>query len=226
MHAAYLDDAYTKEFTTTITHAEGNKLQLAQTYFYPSSGGQPHDTGTIICNGITYIVANVTKEHDIITHEVDKTGITTGQQVQCTINWERRYQLMKMHTAAHLICSVIERETKALTTGNQLNIATSRVDLDLEQLDKQQLDTWQEKINHYIQQDLPVTVYYLPAQEALQDTTLFKLAAGFKHTHLEKIRIVDIQGIDKEADGGTHVKSLKELGNVVFTKTENKGKGR
>ncbi len=226
MHAAYLDNAYTQAFTTTITAAEGTTITLEKTYFYPTGGGQPCDYGTITSNNITYNVTDVKKEGENIIHIVDKPGLHTGATVDCNIDWKRRYQLMKMHTAMHLLCAVFEHEAGTQTTGNNIDITESRADSNFKTFNKEIIQHYIDQANKLIQQDLPVTISYLDSAAALNDPNLFKLATGFKHTHLEKIRIVSIGDYDRQADGGTHVKTLKELGTIQLTKTESKGKER
>ena len=225
-NAAYLDDAYTKEFTTTVTSAEGTAITLATTYFYPTGGGQPCDYGTITQGTTTYHVVDVSKKEGVIIHTVDKLGLQVEMEVTCALDWKRRYQLMKMHTAEHLFAAVCEHEAGTITTGNQLDIQQSRTDANFTDFNKETIQKYIDTTNNLIKQDLSVTISYLDAATALNDQTLFKLAAGFKHTTLEKIRIVSIGTYDRQADGGTHVKNLKEIGQLQLLRTESKGKER
>ncbi|PIY60532.1 alanyl-tRNA editing protein AlaX [Candidatus Woesearchaeota archaeon CG_4_10_14_0_8_um_filter_47_5] len=224
--ALYMDDSYLKEFDATVVKASGKYVVLDQTAFYPNSGGQPHDTGVMITpDGKMFKVVYVGKFEEDISHEVDSEGLKAGDRVHGVLDWERRYRLMRMHTAAHVVDGVFNNEAGALITGGQLDVDKSRIDFDLEAFDREKLAEYIAKANALIDQDLPVVVSYMKSEDARKDPTLFKLAAGFKH-EIETIRIVDIKGFDRQADGGTHVKSLKEVGHVELAKCENKGKTR
>ncbi|NIO20673.1 MAG: alanyl-tRNA editing protein AlaX [Candidatus Aenigmarchaeota archaeon] len=228
MNALYMDDSYLKEFEAKVVSVTkgGEKkffVVLDRTAFYPDSGGQPYDTGKMIKDGVEYPVVYVGKFSGKISHEVSKEGLKEGDVVKGVINWDRRYLLMRMHTAAHVLSGIIEKETGALITGNQLGLEHSRIDLNLENFDKEKLIEYVKISNDYINKDLPIRVSYMKREEALKDESLFKLANVLPPS-VETIRLVDIVGLVKEADGGTHVKSTKEIGKIEFLKAENKGK--
>jgi misacylated tRNA(Ala) deacylase len=143
--------------------------------------------------------------------------------VHCKLDWDRRYILMRYHTAAHVLSGVFSKETAAKITGNQLTTEKGRIDLSLEQYDRDIIDKCFAKSNELISQDLPVETYYKPRLEALKDPNMIKLANAMP-PEVENLRIVDIKGFDYQADGGCHVTSLKDIGKIEFLKAENKGK--
>lgn len=228
--ALYLDDSYLKEWEATVTKADKKFMVLDRTAFYPNSGGQPWDTGEIVrtSDGTVFRVVFVGKFGGSISHEVNNEGLKPGDRVKCRIDWERRYVHMRMHTAAHILSGVVEKETGALITGNQLGEDHSRIDLNIEGFDKDRFMGYVRKSNELISKNLPVKVSYVPREEALRDRSLFKLAGVEPEKMLppsvRDVRIVDIVGLIREADGGTHVKSLKEVGGIRFERAENKGK--
>lgn len=222
--ALYLNDSYLKECNAKVVSVKNGKfVVLDQTIFYPNSGGQLWDEGKIVKNGEEFKVVFVGKFDGKISHEVDKEGLQQGDSVHCIINWERRYKLMRMHTAAHLLSSIFYKESGAKISGNQLGLDKSRIDFTLENFDKEKIQQYVDKANYYIQQDLPVTISYMPRSEAEKNIDLARLTLGLPQG-IETLRIVSIGEIDKQADGGTHVRSLKEIGRITLLKCENKGK--
>src|SRR3989338_1765808 len=213
MKAPYLLDCYKKEFDAQVTKVkEGVFITLDQTYFYPIGGGQPYDTGIITSNGKAYKVIFVKKEEGEIIHEISDLGIKEGDHIHGTIDWDRRYILMRYHTAAHILSEVISKATGALITGNQLETDKARIDFSLENYDK-------EKILEYIAQANQI----IKEAESILGEKMTSLAKGFSED-IQEVRIVDIEGFGKEACGGTHLKNTSEVGEILFVKAENKGK--
>lgn len=223
MEALYLKDSYQKEFTTNVVNVEGNFVYLNQTYFYPSSGGQPHDTGSLYRGKEEFQVEFTKKISGKIAHQVDKTGLKIGDEIKGYINWNRRYRLMRMHTAAHIVSEMFHKETGAMITGGQLDLDKSRFDFNLDDFDKDKIFDYIKKSNDIINKDLPIKAYFISREEALKMPNVTKLAMGLPK-EIKEIRIVEIEGYDRQADGGTHVKSTKEVGKIKFLKAENKGK--
>lgn len=236
--ALYLKDSYLKEFTSIVRAAfdqDGTHLiVLDQTAFYPTGGGQPHDTGTIVAeDGTAYEVTDVKKTHytqdgkniPCIAHHVNKAGLQPGDKVTGRINWQRRYTLMRVHTAAHALCAIIHDNAGAKITGHQLGVEKSHVDFSLDTFDREQMQQFVEECNQLLQEGKQVTYYWMKREDALQDPALVKLAHVLP-PEIEELRIVEIDGIDKQADGGTHVRNTRECGEIEILKQENKGKGR
>ena len=225
--ARYLQDAYLKEFEATVVDIQDNKIMLDQTAFYPVGGGQPCDTGMLVNTaGITSKVILVEKKEQQIVHHIEgQHALKKGEKIRGIIDWDRRYRLMRMHTALHLLHAMVYQETQAPITGNELQLEKSRFDLDIEAIDKEKIISYIEKANEAIKKNVPVKVYTLAREEAWKIPGIVKLAQKLPPEEKE-LRIVEIEGIDIEADGGTHVKSLGEINTIQFLKAENRGKGR
>ncbi len=221
--ALYLKDHYKKEFEAIVTKAEGNFIVLDKTYFYPSSGGQAHDTGKLIHENKEYKVLFVKKLNQDISHEIDKPGLKTGDKIKGVIDWDRRYQLMKAHTSAHIVSEIIHKNTGALITGNQLDLDKIRIDFSLDNFDREKFKGYIEQANAIINRDLPITFSFTTREDAMKIPQISKLAKGLPD-FIENIRLVKIGNFDIQADGGTHIKSTKEIGTLEFINAENKGK--
>jgi len=222
--AVYLEDSYLKEFDAAVVSVKDEKyVVLDQTAFYPKGGGQPWDTGKILKDNESFKVVFVGKFSGEVSHEVDRAGLKNGDKVHCVLDWERRYKLMRSHTAAHLFASLLCTGTGALVTGNQLEEDKTRFDFSLETFSPEILEEYVGKANEYLRKDIPVKWYELPREEALKIPGVVKMAEAFP-PDIPRLRIVEIVGVDRQADGGTHVKNLREVGQIILLKTENKGK--
>ena len=220
----FLDNSYLKECDATVVSVKDQKyVVLDQTIFYPKGGGQAWDTGKMLRGNEVFNVVYTGKFSGEISHEVDKAGLKQGEKIQCLLNWKRRYQLMRSHTAAHVVASLLCAGTGALITGNQLEEDHTRFDFSLEKFDKEILEEYINQANRLFGQDIPVKTYELPKEEALRIPNVVKMAAALP-PDIPFLRIVEIVGVDKQADGGTHVKNLKEINQIELIKTENKGK--
>lgn len=222
----YLADSYIKEFGATVKEVnQGKFVVLDQTAFYPKGGGQPHDTGKMVreSDGKEFRVVFVGKFSGKVSHEVDQEGLQPGDKVKCSLDWDRRYRLMKMHTAAHVISAILYKEAGALITGNQLDLDKTRIDFSTEEFSKEKLMEYIDRANGLILKDLEVRVSEMRREDVEADPEMVKLAKGLP-PGIKVLRMVEIVGLDKQPDGGTHVKSLKEIGKMVFLKAENKGK--
>jgi len=220
-----MDDSYLKEWDAKIESVSKDKfIILDKTAFFPRGGGVEYDTGIIRTkDGKEFNVVYTGKFSGKISHEVDKVGLKDKDIVNCKINWERRYLLMRYHTATHVLSGVLFNEYNLKVTGNQLTTEKGRVDLNMEEMDVDLFKEAIEKSNEIINKGLHVEIYYKPREEAEKDPNLFKLAIGFPHD-VDTIRIVDIKGFDRQADGGCHVKNLNEIGKIKFKDAVNKGK--
>lgn len=222
--ALYLEDSYLKECNAAVVKVtQGKYVVLDQTIFHPKGGGQPHDTGKIIRNNEVFNVIYVGKFGDEISHEVDREGLKEGDRVRCILDWERRYRFMRSHTAAHLFASLICNETGALVTGNQIEEDKIRFDFSLEKMDREMIVEYVNKVNEILKKDIPIKWYELPREEALKIPGVVKMAEAFP-PDIPFLRIVEIVSIDKQADGGTHVKNLREVGQIRLLKVESKGR--
>ena len=222
--ALFLGDSYLKESPATVVSVkDGKYVTLDQTIFYAKGGGQPYDTGKIIKETEVFNVVYVGKFSGEISHEVDHAGLQPGDKVRSVLDWKRRYKLMRSHTAAHVLAALLNKGTGALITGNQLEEDHVRFDFSIEKFDKTLLEEYLAKANELFGTDVPVRWYELPREEAMKIPGVVKMAQAFP-PDLPTLRIVEIVGVDKQADGGTHVRNLREIGKVELLKTENKGK--
>jgi Ser-tRNA(Ala) deacylase AlaX len=222
--ALFLADSYLKESPATVVSVkDGRYVILDQTIFYAKGGGQPNDTGKIIRGSEVFNIVYVGKFSGEISHEVDQVGLQPGDNVYCVLNWDRRYKLMRSHTAAHVFTALLNKGTGALITGNQLEEDHVRFDFSLEKFDRTLLETYLVKANELFKTDVAVKWYELPREEALKIPGIVKMAEAFP-PNFPSLRIVEIVGVDKSADGGTHVRNLREIGQLELLKTENKGK--
>ncbi len=222
--ALYMSDSYLKKWDAKVVGVkDGKYITLDQTAFYPKGGGQPWDEGYIIKNGEKFKVVYVGKFSGEISHEVEKPGLKEGDLVKCEIDWERRYTYMRYHTACHLVSNLLFRRANAKITGNQIELDKARMDFSMEDYSPEKLHTYVNEANEIIQKNLPVTIGYLSREEVLQKPELARLAIGLPK-NIKEFRIIKIGDIDEQVDGGTHVKSLNEIGEIEILKTVNKGK--
>ncbi|MDO8480263.1 MAG: alanyl-tRNA editing protein AlaXM [Nanoarchaeota archaeon] len=219
----FLTDSYLREFEAKIVSVEGRLVVLDKTAFYPSGGGQPSDYGELTLENFVYKVVSVKKISGQVTHEVDKEGLKAGDSVSGKIDWERRYKLMRSHTASHILSEVLFRAEGCLCTGNQLDVEKSREDVSIQELDEAKAKRFIAETNAVIAKNLPISVRFMPTEEALKIPQVCKLAKGLP-PGLKELRIVSIGDFDVQADGGTHVKNTSEIGEISFAGTENKGK--
>lgn len=220
MRTLYLEDSYLLEFDATVECANNDRIILDRTAFYPQSGGQPYDTGSFHKNGQKFNVLRV--EAQGLAHILDRMGLREGDSVHGTIDWERRYRLMRGHTACHILSAVIFQETGAKITGNQIDLTRSRVDFSLESFDKTKMEEYVNLANEIIKENHRVETAILPKAEALGMPDLIRLAMELPDR--EEIRVVRVDGVDAQACGGTHVRSTIEVGGIRMIKAENKGK--
>ncbi len=219
----YLDDSYLKEFSAKIVSVDGNKIELDKTAFYPRGGGQLSDTGKIIANGREYAVKNIEKNSGKILHELDSAeGLQADMQINGAIDWERRYGMMRMHSAAHVLAAVIYKEIGSLITGNQLGFEESRMDYNVKDFDRSLLQGFEEKANAIVEGALPIAVSYIAREEAMKIPEIFRLRDLFPKV-ISDFRVISIGTFDRQADGGTHVRNTKEIGKIKITRLDNKG---
>lgn len=216
----YWEDMYAREFDARIVSIDGAKLVLDQTAFNPRGGGLVSDTGMI--EGVKVVEA--VKDGEEVVHVVDPAlNKSAGDIVHGVLDWERRYRIMRMHTAAHILSAVVHAETGALITGNQINPDESRVDLDLETFDRAKLSYYVDKVNEAAGRALEVETLFMDRDKAIATPGFVKLANAMPPS-VEMLRIVRIGDVDTQADGGVHVRNTREVGRVVGLRAENKGR--
>ena len=199
---------------------------LDQTIFHPLTGGVAFDTGYLECDGVKRPVLRVeiNRETKEISHIVDDpAGLTEGDSVKGAITWERRYRLMRLHTTAHLIAAVMYRDHDARITGGQVDPDQAKMDFNLPRTDRELFEDAVAKANLEVQKNTQLKVYFLNRDEALKIPGIVKLAERMP-PDVKELRIVEIPGIDLQADGGPHVNNTGEIGEISLVKIENKGK--
>ena len=222
----YHENSFTYECSARVVAVEGDEIALDATVFYPGGGGQMADRGVITWDN-QQSEANViamNKRGKVVWHTIDCTPPISGTDVVCTIDWEFRYRMMRTHTALHILCGTIWREFGVQVTGGQMYPDRARMDFAMENLNKERIAYIEEKINEAIETDYPIRVYTLPREKAFAIPDLIRTRINLLPPEIEEIRIVEIVGLDLQADGGTHVNHTKEVGGIKITRTENKGK--
>jgi misacylated tRNA(Ala) deacylase len=217
----YLRDAYLREFDARVVAVRDGAVALDRTAFYPTGGGQPHDTGTL--DGLP--ITDVRKEGDDVWHTVDGALPAFGDEVHGAIDWDRRLRLMRTHSALHVLCGVIWNEWGKAVTGGNMEPLEARMDFEFDPLPEGFAVTVANLVNAEIAADRPIEVSFLPRGTALTDADLIRTKVNLIPESVTEIRVVDIVGLDKQADGGTHVHSTSEIGRFEVVKTESKGKG-
>ncbi len=216
----FWDDAYASKFSARVLDVAENKVILDRTAFNPRGGGLVGDTGLIAGARVTDTV----KDSDTIHHVIEgPPGLTPGTDVECSLDWDRRYRIMRMHTAAHALSAVFNREAGALITGNRIEPDESRIDFSIGSMDRDVMTSYVDAVNMEISRNPAVKTYFLPRDEALKIPAIVKLA-GASPPDVDTFRIVEIEGLDTQADGGVHVRRLGEVGGIVPVRFENKGK--
>ncbi len=223
----YQKDSYMRKFEAKILEIKDNSILLDRTVFHPLSGGLDSDKGIIRYGCVEYNVAQAYIEgEDNVWHVLEvRPEVCVGEVVEGVINWERRYKLMKLHTASHILSSIMFNRYGALITGGHIDVFHAKDDFNLESSERSIFEEVVEETNKVIRKCLDVKIYFLDREKALNIPGIVKLAQRMP-PNVKFLRIVEIPGIDIQADGGPHVKNTCEIGEIVLERVENKGKGR
>jgi misacylated tRNA(Ala) deacylase len=223
----YHTDSYVREFEASVVAVDGHALALDQTAFFPGGGGQMADRGVLVWNGRSTPLAGLAKRDDVVWHEFapDASDLPqVGASVRGTLDWDFRYRMMRTHTALHMLCGIIFRDFGAQVTGGQMYPDRARMDFSMPAFTPECVRDIEIRVNEAIAADYPVNVYSLPREQALEIPDLIRTKINLLPPAITRIRIVEIVGVDLQADGGTHVHGTREVRGVRITKTENKGK--
>ncbi len=223
----YSTDQYAREVDARIVDvdADDRRVLLDRTVFYPGGGGQPPDTGELVIGDDRIEVVRVTEDARGVWHWLDDALPPTGTGVVGAIDWGRRYRLMRTHTAMHALCGVVWERFSSPVTGGNMEPGVGRLDFELPDWDPEDREPLEEELNRQIAAARPVEIAFLPREEADQDPSLIRTKVSLLPAELREVRVVDIVGLDRQADGGTHVASTTEVGAVRIAKVESKGKG-
>jgi len=220
-------DAYARSVVGRVVRTYPDGVALSPTVFYARGGGQPGDTGVLRWNGRKVDVIDTIRRDDQIVILLDHPAVAPSMadaDVEGEIDWDRRHRLMRTHTALHALSGIIFRDYGAKVTGGNMEPGVARMDFELGSLPAGFGEEIEAKLNAALEEDHEVRILFLPRAEALADPDLVRTKVSLIPASVDPIRVVDIVGLDRQADGGTHVRSTAEVGRVVVTKTENKGK--
>lgn len=224
----YQVDSYLKAFQGRVTgvDAEQRGVILERTAFYPGGGGQPADSGSLVVNGRRYPVMRARKIGADVIHLLggDDPLPDAGSSADGEIDWERRYQLMRTHTAMHILCGVIFRDYGASVTGGDMDPLNGRMDFEFETMQKELVEKIERAVNVEVAAARPVRVKILPRQEAFQIPDLIRTKINLLPEGINEVRTVEIVGLDLQADGGTHVANTSEVGTMRVVDYKSKGK--
>lgn len=222
--ALYLTDAYLKQFDASVVAVTPDGVYLDRTAFYPTGGGQPSDRGRLTApDGRSVGVVDVRKTPEGILHALEPgVVLSLGDRFLGEIDWARRFAHMRYHTALHILSGVVYRRIGSGITGNQITAERARMDFSIPDFDRSIAENLIEGLNEVVREKRPVTVRSLPRAEAVKDPTLVRVAQELM-PEVEVVRLIDIEGFDVQADGGTHVANTAEVGVARLERIENKG---
>ena len=223
----YQTDSYTKEFDAVVTSVLPTEraVTLDRTAFYPGGGGQPCDFGTLTVDGVTYPVDKVKKQGDDVLHFLggDQPLPAEGSAAHGILDWARRYELMRTHTALHILCGTVFRDYGALVTGGEMEPGKGRLDFEFETMRGELVREIESAINKEAAQGREIRVQILPREEAFQIPDLIRTKINLLPAGITHVRTVQIVGLDLQADGGTHVRNTSEVGTIRVADYKSKG---
>jgi misacylated tRNA(Ala) deacylase len=219
-------DSYLKEFDARVVEVDSNEnaVALDRTAFYPGGGGQPHDAGRLIIDGNRITVSRVKRRGQLIFHRLDGDLPEVGAKVAGVLDWDRRYKMMRTHTANHILCGVIWRDYGASVTGGSMEPLKSRMDFEFETMRAELVREIEAKINVEVENARDVVIRILPRQEAFQIPDLIRTKINLLPEGITEVRTVEIVGLDLQADGGTHVANTSEVGRIRIPDYKSKGR--
>lgn len=222
----YSTRAYERHMAATVVDIDRDdrRVLLDRTVFYPGGGGQPCDTGILAIGDDRIAVDRVDQDSRGVWHWVEALP-SIDMQVVGEIDWDRRYTLMRTHTAMHALCGVVWERFQSPVTGGNMTPGEGRLDFEIPQWDPEDRDPIEAELNRQLQMARRVEVSFLERDDADQDPSLIRTKVSLLPASLREVRVIDIVGLDRQADGGTHVDSTGEVGAIQITKIESKGRG-
>lgn len=226
----YYQDAYLRDFTAQVMAVETGtdglvSVVLDRTAFYPGGGGQPHDTGTLRLGELTVPVVKVAKQGESIRHTLAAGAPlpAPGDTVSGALDWQRRYLLMRTHTAMHILCGVVWRDYGASVTGGNMDPGSGRMDFEFASLTRDLIGAIEAKCNAEVAAAHPTRSRVLPREEAFQIPDLIRTKINLLPEGIREVRTVELVGLDLQADGGTHVANTAEVGTIKVVDYKSKG---
>lgn len=222
----YLFESYQRDFEAGVTQVTSAGVVLTQSVFYPGGGGQPSDQGELLCEDGRHIrVSGLKREKGRVVHLIDQPdALAIGMRVRGQLDWDRRFQLMRTHSAMNILCGVIWRDYAAHVTGANMTPCKGRLDFDLDHLTATFLAEIQTKVNLEVAAERDILIHSLSRDAALAMPDLIRTQVNWLPAYIQEIRTVDIVGLDLQADAGTHVANTGEVGQISLPKWQNKGK--
>ncbi len=221
----YQRDAYESEFDAeVVTVSDDGGVILDRTCFYPGGGGQPHDTGLLSFGDWQASVVRVSRGPDGVLHSVEGEPPSVGSRVHGTLDWDRRYALMRTHTALHILCGVVWRDYGAQVTGGNMEPGKGRLDFEFESLNTALVGEIEEKLNIEVAAARDIRVDILPRAKAFEIPDLIRTKINLLPEQIQEVRVVEIVGLDLQADGGTHVANTREVGALRIVSHKSKGR--
>jgi misacylated tRNA(Ala) deacylase len=221
-------DAYAASVTARVTEVADGAVALDRTVVYPGGGGQPADHAWLTAaDGDRWAVTSVRKDGPTLWHALEhaEAGMpAVGDEVEVEIDWERRHQLMRTHSALHVLCGVVWRDHGALVTGGNMEPLSGRMDFEFETMSGELVGQIEARVNAEIEADREIRVSMLPRDEAFAIPDLIRTKINLLPPGIETVRVIEIVGLDLQADGGTHVAHTGEIGRVEVTGYESKGR--
>jgi misacylated tRNA(Ala) deacylase len=219
----YLADSYQKEFECVVIGVGNEAVELDRTAFYPGGGGQPGDAGELRSATDAWQVSTLHRREGRIWHQLVGDAPAIGERLTGLLDWERRYQIMRTHTAMHILCGVIWRDYGASVTGGNMEPLRGRMDFEFEQMHKDLVEEIEVGINAEVENALPIQTRILDRKEAFEIPDLIRTKINLLPEGIKKVRVVEIVGLDLQADGGTHVSNTNEVGPLRIVDYKSKG---
>jgi misacylated tRNA(Ala) deacylase len=218
------NEAYLKEFEAIVTDVVEGGVVLDRTAFYTGGGGQPTDSGILSSGGQEYQVTGIKRDDGMLVHQISGDLPSVGSNVSGAIDWDRRYLLMRTHTALHILCGVVWRDYGAQVTGGDMKPGEGRMDFEFENFSAEFVEELETKVNAEVAADRDISVHHLSREEADKVPDLIRTKINLLPPNIQEIRTIDIQGLDVQADGGTHVANTREVGVIKVVGHESKGR--
>ena len=220
----YHTESYLKKFEASVINVVDTGVVLDRTAFYTGGGGQPSDSGTLATSDREYQVSGVQRADGNLVHQISGDLPTLGSKVSGVIDWERRYLLMRTHTALHILCGVVWRDYGALVTGGDMKPGEGRMDFEFENFSAEFVDELEAKVNAEVAENRDIHAHNLTREEADLVPDLIRTKINLLPPNIQEIRTIDITGLDLQADGGTHVANTREVGVIKVVGHESKGR--
>ena len=220
----YYSESYLKQFEATVTDVVAGGVVLNRTAFYVGGGGQPADSGVLTVGNREYSVTGIKRVDGQFVHLISGELPSQSSIVKGQIDWERRYLLMRTHSALHILCGVVWRDYGARVTGGDMKPGEGRMDFEFESFSAEFVDELEAKVNAEVEKHREIRINHLSREEADQEPDLIRTKVNLLPSDIQEIRTIDIDGLDLQADGGTHVANTQEVGTIQVVGHESKGR--